>query len=876
MALARRAPAEQRSRQLVERDEQLATLRRSLDEEGTPRIVLIRGEAGIGKTALLKAFVEHCPSDVEILWGFCDGVSTPQPYGPFEDMADALGSEFRRLLDGNPLRGEVGRSLLKWMSGGRMRVMIIEDVHWADQATLDLLAFLARRIESLPVLLLLTHRDGDGRAPSVDRILGSVASLPVLRQLPLEPLSRAGVERLAADTGVDARELHRITAGNPFYVHEVLDTGLSRIPVSVRDAVRARVAQLDERGRRALQVAAILGVRVEPWLLAAVAGEDILGIDDCLRVGLLTKADGIAFGHELARMVVLEDVPVIHGIALHRRALAALEQVGVGDPARLAYHAEGAADRDAVLRHASAAGHRALGAGSHREAIAQFERALRFADGLAPDARASLVEPLSQALNLINHHPEAYEAAAEAAALRRKAGDDLATAGALSFLATMASLADHGPEAWSAAREAIAFAEPMGDRRELAMAYAALGRLEMLNGRNREGRASSERALEIARRIDDGEVTAVALATIGTIELILADERGWADLGESARIGRELRLPALVDRALGNLGFAALVWRRYELAREYFEQVQAYFRALWENGEGSQIDSYGIDSPMAEIDFFLGDWDAAVVRGHAAIADRRKHSAERIAALAVLVRIACRRGEPECQARLDELRDFVGGVEAVETVEQSLLVAEAEAAWISGDLGTIVPRLRAAYSAACLEGSRAAMGELGIWLWRAGALSELDSRVEEAYLLEVCGQSHEAAAAWERLSMPYEAALSLAGSSDAADVQQAHEELTRLGATAVAHKVALRLRELGSRVPRGPRPTTRANPRGLTEREWEIARLLALGLSNAEIADRLVVSPKTVGHHVSAVLAKFGVRRRAEVAAAISKVGAPI
>ena len=879
MAVARPARTEHRSRQLVERDDALATLRGSLDEAaaGTGRIVLIRGEAGIGKTTLLKAFVEDCPSDVDVAWGDCDGVSTPQPYGPFEDMADALGAEFRGLLDANAARGEVGRWLLKWLAARPRRVLVIEDIHWADQATLDLLAFLARRIESLPVLLLVTLRDGDGRAPSVDRILGGVASLPVLRQLPLEPLSRPGVERLASDTGVDARELHRITAGNPFYVHEVLDAGLARIPISVRDAVRARVSQLDERGRRALQVAAILGVRSEPWLLAAVAGEDILGIDDCLRIGLLTKADGIAFAHELARMVVLEDVPVIHGIALHRRALAALEQGGMGDAARLAYHAEGAAERDAVLRHASAAGQRALAAGSHREAIAQFERALRFADGLAPDARAALVEPLSQALNLINHHPEAYQAAAEAAALRRKAGDDLATAAALSFLAKAASLADHRPEAWSAAREAIALAEPMGDRRELAMAYATLGRLEMLNGQNREGRASSERALEIARRIDDGEVTAVALATIGSIELDLADERGWADLGESARIGRELRLPALVDRALGNLGFFAFVWRRYDLAREYFQQVQAYFRALWEDGEGSQIDSYGIDSPMAEIDFVLGDWDAAVVRGHAAIADTRRRSADRIAALAVLVRIACRRGEPECQTRLDELRDFVGGIEAVEAgVEQTLLVAETEAAWISGDLGPVVARLRAAYAAACREGSRAAIGELGIWLWRAGALSELDERAEEPYRLEVAGRAGEAAAAWRQLSVPYEAALSLAGSSDAADVQRAHEELTRLGATAVAHKVALRLRELGSPVPRGPRPTTRANPRGLTEREWEIAGLLALGLSNAEIADRLVVSPRTVGHHVSAVLGKLAVRRRAEVAAAMSEIRAPI
>jgi ATP/maltotriose-dependent transcriptional regulator MalT len=876
MALARPVPFDRRNEQLVEREEALAALRRYLDEEASAvgRIVLIRGEAGIGKTALLKAFVEECPSDVDVFWGACDGVSTPQPYGPFEDMADALGPEFRALLDSNAARGELGRWLLKWMSVGPMRVLVIEDVQWADQATLDLLAFLARRIERVPVLLLLTHRDGDGDAPSVDRVLGGVASLPVLRQLPLEPLSRAGVERLAADTGVDARELHRITAGNPFYVREVLDAGLSRIPLSVRDAVRARVAQLDERGRRAIQVAAIFGVRAETWLLAAVAGEDILGIDDCLRIGLLTKADGIAFAHELTRMVVLEDVPVIHGIALHRRALAALEQAGVGDAARLAYHAEGAADRDAVLRHASAAGHRALAAGSHREAIAQFERAVRFADGLAPDARAALLEPLSQALYLIMHHPEAYQAATEAVALRRKAGDDLATAAGLSFLAEVALRADHGPEAWSAAREAIALAEPMGDRRELAMAYATFGRLETMDGQNREGRARSERALEIARRIEDAEVTAVALGTIGWIELDLADERGWADLGESARIGLELRLPYIVDRALYNLGLSALGWRRYELAREYFQQVQEYFRELWD----SRIDLYGIDSPMAEIDFVLGNWDAAVVRGHAALADTRRRSADRIMAMTVLARIAVRRGESGSQARLAELRTSVAGLEAVAepVVEQLVLVAEAEAAWISGDLAPLVPRLRAAYSAACREGSRAAIGELGLWLWRAGALSELDERAEETYLLEVAGRAREAAAAWGQLSVPYEAALSLAGSSDAADVQRAHEELTRLGATAVAHKVALRLRELGSPVPRGPRPTTRANSRGLTEREWEIARLLALGLSNAEIADRLVVSSKTVGHHVSAVLAKLDVRRRAEVAAAMSEVGAPI
>src|SRR5436190_7961985 len=107
-------------------------------------------------------------------------------------MADALGPEFRRLLNANASRGELGRWLLKWLATGPMRVLVVEDIQWADQATLDILAFLARRIESLPVMLLVSHRDGDGDAPSVARILGGVASLPILRQLPLEPLTRAG------------------------------------------------------------------------------------------------------------------------------------------------------------------------------------------------------------------------------------------------------------------------------------------------------------------------------------------------------------------------------------------------------------------------------------------------------------------------------------------------------------------------------------------------------------------------------------------------------------------------------------------------------------------------------------------------------------
>jgi DNA-binding NarL/FixJ family response regulator len=841
---------------LEERRDELDSLRQYLDDAaaGVGRIVLVRGDAGIGKTALLQAFVEALRPAVNVLWGASDGVSTPQPYGPFEDIAETLGPEFRQLLEADASRGELGRWLLRWMAVGPVRVLVIEDVQWADQATLDLLAFLARRIETLPVLLLVTHRDGADDAPNIDRILGGVATLPVVRQLALQPLSPAGVVRLAGGTGIDAVELHRITAGNPFYVHEVLDTGLSRIPLSVRDAVRARVAQLDERGRRALQVAAILGVRVEPWLLAAVAGEDVLGVDDCVRVGLMTKADGLAFPHELTRAVVLADVPVIHGIALHRRALNALERAGVRDEARLAYHADGAADRAAVLRHAPAAGHRALAMNAVDEAIAQFERALRYTEALDDPADVDLLEPLARARHLSRQRTAAYDAAAKAAALRKEGGDYLATSASLTLLAEVS---------WWAGHERAA----SGDGHEVAMAYATLGRLEMLAGRNREGRVDSDRALEIGRRIGDAEATAVALGTIGSLKLDLGDETGWADLLSSAQIAREAHLSWLVDRALHNLGVAAFSARRYGQAREYFQE-------MLETSERSQIDLCSLDSPMAEIAFVLGDWDAAVARSRTALLASSISSDDRVTTMLLLARIAFRRGDPGWERLLDEVRAFVAGLAFVpEPLEELIVATEAEAAWLADELPSVVARLRAAYEAAVNEGRRAAIGELGLWLWRAGELSALDDRAEEAQLLEVAGHPREARAAWARLSMPYEAAISLAASVDASDVRQAHEALTRLGATAAATKVARRLRELGSPVPRGPRPGTRTNPGGLTEREWEIAQLLARGLSNAEIADRLVLSPKTVGHHVSAVLGKLAVRRRAEVASALSELG---
>jgi DNA-binding CsgD family transcriptional regulator len=853
---------------LIERDEPLAALARHLTEAaaGSGRFVVVRGEAGIGKTALLREFLRTCPSEIEILVGACDGVSTPQPFGPLEDMVATLGPDLRTLLDANASRTEVGRWLLGRLSTGGPYVVAIEDLQWADDATLELLAWFARRLEGLDVLVLVTIRDGDPSTPSVARILGSIAALPVVRQLPLEPLTRAGVARLIGRTTLDVRELHRITAGNPFYATEVLngETGdHGTIPLSILDAVRARVDRLDERGRRALQVAAIIGVRSEPWLLAAIAGEDLVGIDDGLGAGLLVKADdGIAFRHELTRMAILEDLPVIRGIALHRKALASLERVGAVDAARLAYHAEGAADSVAVLRHARAAGTRALAMGALTEATAQFRRAWRYADGLPAEDRAELLESLSLVLYLRNELGESYEACHEAIALRRSALDRTMMAADLSFLSIVAWVYGRGAEAWQVAREAVAILEPLGDSRPLALAFAAVGRLGLSAGIAAEGLATSERAVEIGRRVGDPESVAIGLATIGTLEINAGHEAaGRAKLEESLRIGREAGLPVVVDRALNNLGVTAQTGRRFGEALGFFTELEEY-------SERSEIERCSIYAPRAEIGLATGAWAAAEVDARAAFAAPRTDPLDRALAMIVLAQIALRRGQGDSDAWLAEPKELAVAMWTTQ-IRWPLAAVAAERVWLEGGPAAALVEIRTAYDEACVQRDAWPIGELGIWLWRLGGIAELDELAPEPYRLESSGHVREAAAAWEALGIPFDAALSLAGSSDPDDVRRAHSILVELGATAVAAKVADRLRAIGAAVPRGPRPATRANANGLTEREVEIALLLASGLSNAEIAARLVLSRKTVGHHVSAILGKLDVPRRGAVAAAM-------
>jgi DNA-binding CsgD family transcriptional regulator/tetratricopeptide (TPR) repeat protein len=858
------APAKARP-QLVERDEQLRLLDRLLDvaRGGSGSLVVLRGEAGIGKTSLLQAFLVDAADRAAMAVGYCDPVATPRPFSPFHDMTSVLGTELTSLFSDRTTRDALQDWLLRQLQA-RTTVVAIEDIQWADDATLDLVRLLARRVPETRSLVILTCRD-DAAGEGVTRLLGQLATSAAAHQVALPPLSTDAVAKMAIGTRLDPSELHRLTAGNPFFASEVVAAGGGSVPATVRDLIRSRVVELGVGTRRALEAAAILGSRVESWLLAAVSGEDLPGIDEAVAASLV-DIDGheIVFHHELTRLAVLDDLPAVRAIGLHRAALVAMRRGGVSDAARLAHHAEGAADGPAVLEHAVPAASQALHTGAYREGIAQLERALRFATDSG--VRVELLELLGDAFMGVSNGRDADRAWSEALALRRGRNDDPRTIGDLMRRLSRAAWWEADADrSWRLARDAIEVLEPLGESAELAMAYSALSQRLMVAQVAEEAIAWGERALVLADRLELEDVRAHAMNNIGSAEIMMGRPEGLAKLEGSLAIARRTGNSDHICRALMNLATTAA--NSHQLRR-----ADAYFTELAEFSEVSEVVSCNLDASRSEVLLHLGEWEAAEAAVERAMRLRDRISpVDASVALSVLARLNARRGEPGATALADEAEEVVGDG-LVLPMEWGVLRSRAEIAFVADDWSDLVGPLRSLYARALASHDPWIMGDAARWLRLAGDPVAAAPHMARPYRHELLGDWREAAREWERLDNPYEAAFVRLAGDDPAEVRAAHGALLRLGAFAVAARAARRLQELGAPVPRGPRRTTGSHPALLTVREAEIADFMAEGLSNREIASRLVLSEKTVGHHASAVLAKLGVHRRAEVARALERM----
>ncbi len=486
--------------ELLERERDLAALAALLTgvrEEGRGAFVLLAGEAGIGKTELLRRFCDEQRSATRILWGACDALFTPRPLGPLIDVAASTGGQLEALVQSDPKPYEVAAALLDELGRSAPTVLVIEDLHWADEATLDVVRLLGRRVESAPALVIVSYRDELDRAHPLRVLTGELTTSGSVRRMNVDALSPEAVARLAEPKGIDADELYRTTGGNPFFVTEVLAAGDAEIPDTVRDAVFARAARLSPTARALLEAVAIVPPNGELWLLEALAPEAIGHIDDCLASGMLSmERDSVAFRHELARLAVEDALPPDRRIALHREALEALADPPVGEPdlARLAHHAEAAGDAEAVLRFAPGAAAHAASLGAHREAAAQYARTLRFGDRLDREERAGFLTRRASECYLTDENAEAIEEERRALDLYRELGDRRMEGDALRALSVFLWCPGRIAESEQAGREAVAVLEGLPPGRELAMAYA--------NARDVRGRRDVGWSRDGARRAD--------------------------------------------------------------------------------------------------------------------------------------------------------------------------------------------------------------------------------------------------------------------------------------------------------------------------------------------------------------------------------------
>jgi DNA-binding CsgD family transcriptional regulator len=848
--------------ELLERGAALRALGRGLDSAASEqgRLAVVHGEAGIGKTALVRAFVAGHAEHARVLWGACDDLTTPRSLGPLLDVAAEVHDELRHAIhEAEPVFDLMIAELRRPPSPV---IFVIEDLHWADEATLDLLTFLVRRLDEVPVLLLLTYRSDELDPVHPLRRITSRAPRHATIRIGLEPLSIEAVTKLA---GAQGPELHRLTRGNPFYLMELLaDPNLP--PLAVMDSVLARTAGLARSTRRLLELVSLLPGRAETALLDRLAPRWVSDIAEAEQRGLVHLGDGaVAFRHEVARQALAETVPVSRSTEMHRRILAALVELGA-DPARLVHHAVGAGDDEAVLRHSLEAARRAAQLRSHPEAVEHFRRADALSDLLSPRERADLQADRLEACLRAGEMIEAVEAGERGLGMRRQVGDVEGAGRMLRRLAQLHWALGHRAESDRCGEEAVRVLSTRPPGPDLAWALAVQAGHAMSAWREADALRWGEQARVLAEQGEDHELLAYILLVLGQT-LIEHDEDGTPLLERSIELARAMNDHDHVCVVFANLAGAAVEHRRHATAQRFLDRGSCYA----EEHDVVTVGEYlvGLRSRL-ELD--RANWREAEALARWVLERGSDSVVNRHNALHTMARLHVRRGTPDAgQAVADALARASESGELQWIVPATL--ARAELSELTGSLADEREALRSLFDRVRASRVAWATGEVGRWLARAG--EDLDaSALPEPFDLEVAGRWADAAQMWDDLGCPYERADALSRSADQEDLLAALAIFNRLRASAAAARVRDALRSQGVRhLPRGPDARAPAHPAGLTARQVDVLNLVTEGLTNAEIAERFVVSVRTVDHHVSAVLDKLGVQNRRQAAERAQQLG---
>ena len=840
--------------ELLERDGALATLAEARDvaARGHGRVVFVSGEPGIGKTALVTRFVRDLEEGARVLLGTCDDLSIPRPLGPFRDLAGTVSPELEQALSATTASHEIHSLLIAELERQpQPTVLVLEDVHWADGATLDSIAVLGRRIGSVPAVLVLTFRGGE--LPPNHPLHAAVGAIRAADSVFIElaPLSQGAVASLAGD---DVDDVYAATGGNPFYVTELLASRAADLPPSVATSVLGRASRLDHASRRLVELVSVVPNRVSTSILDAVMPGWPAAAEEPERRQLLeVDSRHVHFRHELARTAIRSSVPIAARRQLHLEILDALLAAGA-EPADIVHHAEAAGAEDVVADYALVAARRAAALGSNREAYSHYRRASDFVGRAPAHEQAILLEELANVAYIAGRLDHAFPAIEHARRIYGSLGEEEAVGRCVRVLSRFHWYAGDGDAARRTAREAIAILEPLGESVELARALSVLSQLAMLKEDAEQALELGEQALELATRLGDESTRAHALVNIGSARTQL-DHRDIATLLEAHAIADAAGDWHEATRALVNLSYTLMLWIRADEALAYGEQALAYAQ----KHEMQTFEPY-IATTIAWLKLRAGEWDDAESAARGEI--ERGSTVAQLLAKTVVTELAVRRGDPDAAERL---ADLASQAEQTRELQRIVPMLELRAEWA---LTTDAPMPTAQFAE--LLARTPPRGWLPIrvsaWAVVAGLDVELEPGNSSPHAAMLRRDWAEAAESFAGVGWEYDRALMLSLLDDEESLTVSVEIARRHGAEPLTNRVVRRMRELGIRVPAGPRESTRANPAGLTARQLEVLALLGEGLTNAEIAERLVVSPRTAEHHVAAVLTKLGATSRRDAA----------
>jgi DNA-binding NarL/FixJ family response regulator len=912
--------------ELIGRRSELAVLTRALTDAtaGTGRLVLVEGDAGVGKTRLVQEFADRAARDgAMVLSGGCLQLEADIPYAPFDEALPGAfftgtadrATEFRRVAEA------IG-------SAGHPVVLVLEDLHWADASTRDLLVFLQRALRHAPVLQIGTHRTGEiGGDHPVAGMVAELARLPHAERLRLAPLDRTETTALARGLlGVEpggemVRVLLSRAEGNPFFTEELIAAWPARgeVPQTVREVVITRLARLTEGARQLSRLASVIGRTVSHDLLTELAGlsEVDLGgsVRDLIHHGqlVLTGDDGYAFRHELIREAIYADLLPGERRAAHAR-VARLLASRPTPVAELAHHWDAAGEVNEALVASVRAGESASAAFAPAEAHAHYERALRrWRQAVEPAALTgldldTLLERAATAASMASRNKRAVELTQERLALLDPVASPERVALAYAELAHQAWASADWPLARSANLRALELIPADSPSRVSIMAHRT--GLAMLSSRHRDALRFARELLPVALAAGDTMSYARGLMVLGISSIGTGHvEEGLSSLRKHFELAESTRTPRMLGVNYANHS-EALVWvdrpeEALAMAREGIARAGEFgFDFYLLLIVGNQVRA------LAE----LHRWDEALDSSD----DPTDQGADAFTRLPVdLTRadLQLKRGDHPAAARLLATSSAVltgqGDVQfGTELSALQALLALRESRWADAR-AAVREGLRVALSADN-QHRAARLVSVGV---RVEADAGFPDAVAKADEILSAGEAHLAAleadgvvplprtrrffalarAERSRLTTPSPSAWATVAEIAAHDRhllgyarfreaeallltrgvrQQAITALTEastiatsLGAVPLAADVQALAERARLTLPTVSPKAAEEDPHGLTAREAEVLALVGRGRTNAEIAEELFISVKTASVHVSNILRKLGVKSRIQAAA---------